>query len=157
MSALTFDNPAFRYYAIAAALMIIKMMSQGWITVYRMIQVNGGFRYPEDARQSPINPHPNSGQLLPNDHVQRSRQMHENDVENIPLFLGAGLLYVCAVPSPRIALALFAIYVASRFAHFYVLLTGRSHEARATFWTIGSIIVYVMAIDALWYALKGGG
>ena len=39
MSLLTFDNPVFRYYAIAAALMIVKMMSQGWITVFRMIRV----------------------------------------------------------------------------------------------------------------------
>ena len=54
MSLLTFDNPVFRYYAVAAALMIVKMMSQGWITVFRMTKVNGGFRYPEDAQQSPI-------------------------------------------------------------------------------------------------------
>src|SRR3954464_6608404 len=63
MSLLTFDNPVFRYYALAAALMIIKMMSQGWITVFRMIKVNGGYRYPEDARQSLINRVPNADQL----------------------------------------------------------------------------------------------
>ena len=34
MNLLTFDNPVFRHYAIAAALMILKMMSQGWITVF---------------------------------------------------------------------------------------------------------------------------
>ena len=49
MSLLTFHNPVFRYYAVAAALMIVKMMSQGWITVFRMIKVNGGFRYPADG------------------------------------------------------------------------------------------------------------
>src|SRR3954462_473469 len=90
MSLLTFDNPVFRYYALAAALMIIKMMSQGWITVFRMIKVNGGYRYPEDARQSLINRVPNADQLQPNEFVERSRRMHGNDIENIPLFLTAG-------------------------------------------------------------------
>ena len=58
MNLLTFDNPVFRYYAIAAALMIVKMMSQGWITVFRMIKVKGGYRYTEDAQRSLANPHP---------------------------------------------------------------------------------------------------
>ena len=79
-------RPVFRYYAIAAALMIVKMMSQGWITVFRMIKVKGGYRYPEDAQRSPANPHPSPEQLLPNEYVERSRRMHGNDVENIPLF-----------------------------------------------------------------------
>ena len=91
MNPLTFDNPVFRYYAIAAALMIVKMMSQGWITVFRMITVKGGYRYPEDAQRSLANPHPSPEQLLPNEYVERSRRMHGNDVENTPLFLVAGL------------------------------------------------------------------
>ena len=154
MSLLTFDNPVFGYFAVAAALMIVKMMSQGWITVFRMMKVNGGFRYPEDARQSPINPHPSPEQLLPNEYVERSRRMHENDVENIPLFLVAGLLYVCTAPSPAVALGLFSIYVLSRFAHFYAVLTARSHETRATFWTVGSVIIYAMAGAVIWHVLR---
>jgi glutathione S-transferase len=154
MSLLTLDNVVFRYYAVAAALMIAKMMSQGWITVYRMIKVNGGFRYPEDTHKTLLNPQPSPEQLLPNQYVQRSRQMHENDIENIPLFLGAGLLYVCTGPAAAVAVSLFSLYVLSRFAHFYVVLTARSHELRATFWTIGSVIVYFMAGAAVWGALR---
>ena len=90
MSLLTFDNPVFRYYAIAAALMIVKMMSQGWITVFRMIKVKGGYHYPEDAQRSLANPHPSQEQLLPNEYVERSRRMHGNDVENIPFFSSQG-------------------------------------------------------------------
>src|SRR3954464_4609280 len=131
MSLLTFDNPVFRYYALAAALMIIKMMSQGWITVFRMIKVNGGYRYPEDARQSLINRVPNPEQLQPNEYVERSRRMHGNDIENIPLFLATGLLYVCTAPSRAMALGIFAAYALSRLIHFYVVLTARSHDLRA--------------------------
>jgi glutathione S-transferase len=154
MSLLTFDNPVFRYFAVAAALMIVKMMSQGWITVYRMIKVNGGFRYPEDAQQSLANPHPSPEQLLPNEYVERSRRMHENDVENIPLFLIAGMLYVCTAPNDVLALGMFSVYVLSRFAHFYVVLTARSHEVRAALWTVGSVIIYVMAAAVIWGVLR---
>jgi len=153
MSLLTFDNPVFCTYAIAAALMIVKMMSQGWITVFRMIKIGGGYRYEEDARRSPANPHPSPEQLLPNEYVERSRRMHGNDVENIPLFLAAGLLYVCTAPSGIVSFWVFAAYVLSRLAHFYVLLTARSHESRASLWTIGSVAIYFMAAMVLWSAL----
>src|SRR5580698_10905570 len=108
MNQLTFENLVFASYALAAGLVILKMMSQGWITVFRMIKVNAGFRYPEDARKSLANPNPSPDQLLPNEYVERSRRMHANDLENIPLFLVAGLLYVCTSPSRWLAAGLFA-------------------------------------------------
>ena len=154
MSLLTFDNAVFRYYAIAAALMIVKMMSQGWITVFRMMKVKGGYRHAEDAQRSVGNPHPSPDQLLPNEYVERSRRMHGNDVENIPLFLVAGLLYVCTAPSNVTAFCIFFIYILSRFAHFYVVLTARPHEVRASFWTVGSVAIYFMAGTVLWTALR---
>jgi glutathione S-transferase len=154
MNMLTFENPVFRWYAIAAAIMIVKMMSQGWITVFRMIKVNGGFRYPEDAKKGPANPSPRPDQLLPNEYVQRSRRMHENDIENIPLFLVAGLIYVCTAPGLVLAASLFSAYVLSRLAHFFVILAERSHELRATCWMLGSIIIYFMAGTIVWEALK---
>ena len=133
MNLLTFGNPVFSCYALAATLLIIKMMSQGWITVFRMVKVDGGFRYPEDARKSLANPDPSPDQLLPNEYVERSRRMHANDVENIPLFLVAGLLYVCTSPGLWLAAGLFGAYVVSRLAHFLVLLTQQPHEVRAFF------------------------
>jgi glutathione S-transferase len=154
MDLLALDNVVFRYYAVAAALMIIKMMSQGWLTVFRMIKVNAGFRYPEDVRRSLINPHPGPDQLIPNEYVERSRRMHENDVENIPLFLIAGLLFVCTAPASAVALGLFSVYVLSRFAHFCAVLTAQSHEVRAAFWTVGSVIIYIMAAAILWTVLR---
>jgi uncharacterized MAPEG superfamily protein len=154
VSLLTFDNPVFCYYAVAAALMISKMMSQGWITVFRMLKVSGGYRYPEDGRRSPVNPDPSPEQLLPNEYVERSRRMHGNDIENIPLFLVSGLLYVCTAPGHTVALTIFAVYVLSRFAHFYVVLTARSHDSRAVLWTIGSVAIYFMAAMVIWTALR---
>ncbi|HEY7297774.1 MAG TPA: MAPEG family protein [Xanthobacteraceae bacterium] len=153
MSLLTFDNPSFRWYAIAATIMIVKMMSQAWITVFRMLKVNGGFRYPEDAQKGPANPDPRPGQLLFNEYVERSRRMQQNDTENIPVFLAAGLIYVCTAPGQLMAAGLFSAYVLSRLVHFYVILTARSHELRAACWTIGSAIIFVMAGAIIWNLL----
>jgi glutathione S-transferase len=80
--------------------------------------------------------------------------MHENDSENIPLFLVVGLIYVCTAPGRMLAASLFSAYVLSRLAHFFVVLTARSHELRATCWTIGSVIIYFMAGEIVWDVLK---
>lgn len=91
---MTFENPVFTTYVIAATLMIIKFMGQGWMTVWRMMKVGGGFLNPEDAAAGLANPKPRPGQLEADDYVERSRRMHRNDIENILPFLFAGLLFV---------------------------------------------------------------
>ena len=52
---LSFD-PVFATYAIAASLMILKAVAMSWLTVLRMMQVKGGYRSPEDLRQTLLNP-----------------------------------------------------------------------------------------------------
>jgi hypothetical protein len=41
MNLLTMDNPVFAAYAIAAALMVLKLMAQGWATVALMMRTDG--------------------------------------------------------------------------------------------------------------------
>ena len=149
---MTLENPVFATYVIAATLMIIKMMGQGWITVARMMKVGGGFLNPEDANQGMTNPSPRPGQLDADEYVERSRRMHRNDTENIPVFLVAGLLFVLTQPPLWIAQLVLFGYVASRLAHFWAYSTAKSHEIRATFFSIGSLIVIGMAVYTLIYA-----
>jgi uncharacterized MAPEG superfamily protein len=146
---MTFDNPVFVTYVIAATLMILKMMGQGWITVWRMMRVGGGFLNPEDAAAGMVNPNPRAGQLDADDYVERSRRMHRNDTENIPVFLVAGLLFALAQPPLWLAQWLLFGYAASRLGHSWAYFTARSHEVRATFFSIGSLIVISMAIYSL--------
>ena len=150
---MTFENPVFVTYVIAASLMILKIMGQGWMTVARMMKVGGGFLNPEDQAAGWTNPKPRSGQLDPDDYVERSRRMHRNDLENIPAFLVAGLLFVLTQPPLWVAQALFYGFVAARLAHFFAYITARSHEVRATFYTVGSFIVIAMAAYTLIYAV----
>jgi glutathione S-transferase len=146
-------NPVLATYAIAATLMILKALSMSWLTVVRMMQEKGGYRSPEDLRRTPLNPHPLPAQLAPNERVERIRRIHLNDLENLPFFLAAGFLYVLTEPSLRAAQWLLYGYVASRLLHFAAYLSGQIHDLRATLWTIGSLIVFYMAVRTLLAAL----
>jgi glutathione S-transferase len=150
---LSLHDPLFATYVVAATLMILKATSMSWLTVIRMLQVNGGFRSPEDVRKTPFNPNPNPKQLEPNDAVDRIRRIHLNDLENIPFFLAAGFFYILTEPSLLLARVLLYGYVATRLLHFGAYLTGRTHDTRAKLWTPGSLILLFMAGRALVAAL----
>lgn len=149
MELLTLENPVFRVYAIAAALCVVKVMGQGWMTVYRMMKVRAGFASPEDLRPGLINRAPDPEQLAVNDYVDRSRRMHRNDLENIPAFWIAGLLFVTTDPAIWLAQGLMYGFVAARALHALAYGTGQSHEMRATFYTLGSLLVLAMALRVL--------
>ena len=149
INVLTLDNPVFRVYAITASIMILKLMLQPWITVWRMTRVGGGYRSPEDARKSPLNPQPREGQLDLDEYVDRSRRINLNDLESIPAYLAAGLLFVLVEPSLLLAQTLCWTYVAMRGCHFVAYMTAQLHDVRATFWTFSSIVVLTMAVYTL--------
>lgn len=150
MNLLNFENPTFATYVIAAALLVLKVMGQGWMTVYRMLKSDSGLASPEDLQKGLINKNPNPEQLEVNDYVDRSRRMHRNDLENIPAFWVAGLLFVLIDPALWLAQVLMYGFVAARLAHFLAYTSKQTHEVRATFYTIGSLIVIYMAGHVLW-------
>lgn len=153
MSALELSNPAFAAYVICAALLVLKMVAMSWLTVYRMIRVNGGMRNPEDANPGLANPRPRAGQLDPVDYVDRVRRIHLNDLENLLPFLAIGWLYVMTSPAPMLARILFYGYVASRLLHTVAYLAARPHEWRAMLWSVGAFILIGMAMATLWAGL----
>src|SRR5689334_3811380 len=111
MNAFSLENPVFVAYAVAASLMILKIMGQGWVTVVRMMKSDAGLLNPEDLQPGPANRNPRASQLELNDYVERSRRIHRNDLENIPAFLAAGLLFVAVGPWPTFAMILMAVFV----------------------------------------------
>lgn len=154
MDKLNLQNPLFATYAIAATIMILKAVGMSWLTVARMMQEKGGFRSPEDIRKTPLNPEPDPKQLEPNERVERIRRIQLNDLESLPFFLVAGLLFVLTEPSLLLTQWLLYGYVASRLLHFAAYFTQRTHDTRATFWTVGSLILIFMTcwtlVAALW-------
>jgi glutathione S-transferase len=142
---LSLENPVFHVYLLAASIMILKLMIQPWITVQRMLKVGGGYRSPEDAKKSPINPTPRDGQLETDEYVDRSRRMNLNDLESIPGFLAAGLLFVLVDPPLLLAQIFIWTYVGARTAHFIAYSTAQLHDIRAFCWTWSSLAVAAMA------------
>ena len=141
---LSLENPVFWTYALAALIMLLKLLLQPWMTVARMMKVGGGFLNPEDANRSPANPNPRPGQLESNDYVERSRRLNLNDLESIPAFLAAGLLFVLSGPPLVLAQALIWTYVVARAAHFLAYATAQLHDIRAAFWSISSLALVAM-------------
>jgi len=141
---LSLENPVFHTYLLAALIMLLKLMLQPWMTVQRMMKVHAGYRSPEDAKKSPLNPAPAAGQLELNEYVDRSRRMNLNDLESIPGFLAAGFFFVLTAPPLLLAQILIWTYVAARAAHFLAYLTAQLHDVRATFWTFSSLAVLAM-------------
>ena len=156
MNNLTLTNPVFTTYAICAALAVLKLMGQGWMTVYRLMKIGGGYASPEDANKGILNPRPRPGQLDIDDYVDRSRRMHRNDLENIPGFLAAGLLFVLVSPPLLLAQVLMYGFVLARALHTWAYATAQSHEVRSTFYTVGSLAVIYMAGHVLVVALLHG-
>ncbi|MBL8333102.1 MAG: MAPEG family protein [Rubrivivax sp.] len=153
MDLLRFDNPVFAAYAIAALVMVLKVVAMSWLTVYRMMKLNAGLRSPEDLRPSPLNPRPDPSQLAVNDSVERVRRIQHNDLENVPFFLAAGFFFVLAQPSPWVAQLCFYGYAVTRLLHFGAYLTAQLHDVRAALWTPGSLIIVGMSLWSLRVAL----
>ena len=154
MTLFSLTNPVFETYVIASALMVLKVMGQGWMTVYRMMKSNSGLASPEDVQRGILNKSPDPAQLDRNEYVDRSRRMHRNDLENIPAFWVAGLLFVAVNPALWLAQVLMYGFVLARAAHFVAYATKQTHEIRATFYTTGSLIVIYMALHTLWAVLS---
>jgi glutathione S-transferase len=153
MDKLSLQDPLFATYVIAATLMILKAVGMSWLTVVRMMTARSGFRSPEDLKKTPLNPAPHPGQLAPDERVDRIRRIHLNDLENLPFFLAAGFLFVLTQPPLLLAQVLLYGYVASRLLHFLAYLTARTHDTRATLWTVGSLILIFMTVRTLLAAI----
>lgn len=141
MVTLSLSDPLFATYAIAATIMILKAVAMSWLTVFRMMGENGGFRSPEDVRKTRFNPNPAPTQLAPNDRVDRIRRIQLNDLESLPYFLVAALLFVLTGPPLLLAQILLYAYVVTRLLHFAAYFTAQTHDLRAILWTPGSLIL----------------
>jgi glutathione S-transferase len=86
--------------------------------------------------------------------VERIRRIQQNDLENLPYFLVAGLLFVLTVPPLGLARWLLYGYVVSRLLHFAAYLSARTHDTRASLWTIGSMILVFITGWTLIAALR---
>jgi len=147
---LGFENPVFSSYAFYGTLVLLKMMAMIFLTI-RWRFKNLSFANPEDSRAFGVK----KGQVKFDDQdVERVRRNHLNDMENIPVFLFLGLLYVLINPSPVIALWHFRVFAASRFIHTFVYQFAIPQPSRALSFAVGVAVCASMAVQVLMHTCK---
>ncbi len=84
-----------------------------------------------------------------NDNVERVRRGHQNDVENIYIFVIAGIFYVLSEPSPTVALNLFRIFGIARLLHSLVYAFSIRQPTRALLFHVGVWTTVYMIVTTI--------
>jgi len=109
--------------------------------------LRGGHLNPEDYRFRGRTPGP------PDELVERVRRAHQNDVENIPVFLAVGLLFALSGGSPTVAWWVFVVFTASRLLHTVFYLAALQPWRSAIF-AVGSVALGVMPVLLIWRTIR---
>jgi len=138
-------NPAFRTYALCAAILALKMLlSASYTTIARMR--SRGFANPEDARLFGA-----SGPSEP-PAVAHALRIQRNDGENIPIFFAVGFLYVLIGASAFGAAVYCWTFTAARILHTIAYM-AHLQPWRAIFYGAGVFCVIGMAVQIIAAAL----
>ncbi|CRK96784.1 CLUMA_CG010045, isoform A [Clunio marinus] len=110
--ALSYNNELFRIYITWGGLLMIKLLLMAPFTAFHRLR-SGAIENPEDVIRS-------NNEIKKDESVERVRRAHLNDLENIPAFLIAALMYVMSEPDPDVASWLIRIAVIARICHTLV-------------------------------------
>jgi len=141
---LTAANPVLRAFMVASAVLALKMVAMAFATAYYRI-TKSVFANPEDA--------PPKVAVKSDPDVERVRRAHQNDLENIPLFLALGLMFVLTEPSMLAARLCFYGFAAARVVHSVAYLRALQ-PYRALAFLYGQAVNIYMAFSVLaafWY------
>ncbi|XP_046678496.1 microsomal glutathione S-transferase 1-like isoform X2 [Homalodisca vitripennis] len=140
MSALNGDNPVLQGFAFYASILILKMMGMSLLTAIHRFRKKA-FISPEDAAAF-------KGEVkLEDPDVERVRRAHLNDLENIPIFLVTGFLFILSDPDVVVALMFFRLYTLARLVHTFVYAVYVVRQpARAIAFGVGQLITLIMII-----------
>ncbi|KAK7590438.1 hypothetical protein V9T40_002051 [Parthenolecanium corni] len=110
---LNLYNPILRAFLFYASILIGKTMIMSPLTA-RWRFKKRVFISPEDAvlRGTRVG--------YDDEDIERIRRAHRNDIENIPMFLATGFIYILTDPHPFVAINLFRLYTVCRITHTYV-------------------------------------
>ena len=129
-------------YALTTIILMFKMAAIAVVQGVSRTRA-GTFVNPEDARTFGTQPAPEEAPM-----VQRAARAWRNDLENIPIFLILGWIYVAAGLSAKTFLIYCTIFVIARIAHTYCYLKG-IQPLRTIVFTIGAAVMLILAIHLL--------
>ncbi|XP_046678497.1 microsomal glutathione S-transferase 1-like isoform X3 [Homalodisca vitripennis] len=140
MSTVRMNNPVLQGFGFYASVLIVKMMAMSIITAVQRFRTKA-FISPEDAAAF-------KGEVkLEDPDVERVRRAHLNDLENIPIFLVTGFLFILSDPDVVVALMFFRLYTLARLVHTFVYAVYVVRQpARAIAFGVGQLITLIMII-----------
>ncbi|KAF2881623.1 hypothetical protein ILUMI_24566 [Ignelater luminosus] len=143
---LSIENKLVSTYIFYCCILILKMMAVMLLTALQRHRYMA-FINPEDADYLNVKP-------KIDDHVERVRRAHLNDLESIPIFFVAGFAYILTNPSVTCATWLFRIFTAVRFIHTFVYAVYvLPQPARVLSFSIGALITSYMTFKSILYLM----
>ena len=140
------SNPAVQAWAISSIVVALKTMAAGMYTSSIRIR-KSIFASNEDYAMQKVEP---AAGL--DDEVERSRRIHQNDLETGLPFMLVGLVYALTGPSTAGLWICFAGFPLARIAHTIVYARGLMPHRTIAF-MVGWIITLWMALSSLWALL----
>jgi len=138
-------HPAFRTYALCSAILGLKMLFSAIYTGVQR-QRNQGYINAEDARAFGRSGARAGTEEAPA--VAHALRIQRNDLENIPLFLAIGMIFVLAGAAPIWAVVYCWAFTLARIAHT-IAYTWNLQPWRAIFYGIGSVAILAMIIHII--------
>jgi uncharacterized MAPEG superfamily protein len=140
------NDAAFRAYAIACSILVLKMLVAGILTASTRARVKQ-FPNPEDAGllggASVMQEHPD---------VQRMLRLHRNDLENILPFFTVGLIFVLMGVSAFGAELYFYTFTGARIV-YTIAYAARLQPWRTLAYAVGVVCMVGMLVQILIAAL----
>ncbi|MGZ6186076.1 MAG: MAPEG family protein [Candidatus Binataceae bacterium] len=140
------NDAAFRAYAIACSILVLKMSAAALMTAATRSRVKQ-FLNPEDARVLG-----GAGVMQEHPDVMRMLRMHRNDLENILPFFTVGLIFVLMGVSAFGAQVYFYTFTAARIVHT-ITYVAKMQPWRTVTFVVGLLCTVGMVVQILIAAL----
>ncbi len=133
----------YQFYALTTVILFFKMLANSIVQGIGRVNAKA-FVTAEDARFfAQASPVPDEAPI-----VKRAIMCWRNDLENIPIFLFLGLIYVTLGCWPEGVYIYFTIFVVARILHTFAYLNGMQ-PWRTIFFTIGMTMCVALSIQIL--------
>ena len=136
------SQPGLQAWALASIVVALKTLSAG-IHTSRIRMGKKVFSSPEDYAMQKLEGSPTHDQ-----DVERTRRIHQNDLEAGLPFALVGLVYALTVPSTLGLWICFAGFPLARIGHGISYAKGLMPQ-RTIFWAVGFVIVVWMSASSL--------
>jgi hypothetical protein len=134
------ENQVFLIFLLTSAALFAKTHFMAWIQVWSGCKNNSFSKNPWDWKTGS----PNAEAKKTEDDLAKKtyHNIHENDIENIPLTLFLHLLLVLIQTTVPVAKFIMITYTVSRYIHTFWYAWYGSHEIRATLWSLNCFCNY---------------